>query len=258
MHIRKILLASAAAITLSTGAFAADLPGRAPAIAPAPVFVAMNWTGFYVGAQVGWSEGRDRLSAVAPAIIVPNVATLRSSGVIGGVYAGYNWQFNSLVVGLEADINPNSYGRTINALSNFNPFPAGVSIRSSSTFEGGLVGKVGVAFDNALLYVLGGVSFADFSTRYVGVAAPQSNTFNNTRVGWTIGAGAAYKFSPNWSARIEYRYSDFGSSTHAVPGEFLSSTFAGDSFRNRYSSQRVMVGLTYQFGGPAAAVVAKY
>lgn len=53
INMRKFLLASAAAITLSTGALAADLPIRGPALAPAPVFVAMNWTGFYVGAQVG-------------------------------------------------------------------------------------------------------------------------------------------------------------------------------------------------------------
>lgn len=40
---RKILLASVAAAALSAGtAFAADLPARGPAAAPAPVFVAMN------------------------------------------------------------------------------------------------------------------------------------------------------------------------------------------------------------------------
>lgn len=39
---RKLLLAAAAAAALSTGAMAADLPVRGPAIAPAPIFVTMN------------------------------------------------------------------------------------------------------------------------------------------------------------------------------------------------------------------------
>ncbi len=250
---RKILPASAAAITLSTGAFAADLPGRAPAIAPAPIFVAMNWTGFYVGAQVGAIQGKDNAQLNVLGVPVAGAAaSFNDTAIIGGLHAGYNWQFNSLVVGLELDGNISGLSKTVNRLGLF-PFAAGDSVRASSSFEGALVGRVGVAFDNALLYVLGGASMADFNVRYnlpFTVGVTQSN--NNTRFGWTVGAGIAYKFAPNWSGRVEYRYANYGSETHA----FVAVPAL--SVRHKVETHRVMFGLSYHFGSPAGAVVAKY
>src|SRR3954453_2753812 len=103
---------AAAALTVS-GAFAADLPTRAPPPAPfvaaIPIF---TWTGFYVGLNAGWGWRNDNSE---PVILIPGVGTPGLAGTLdrsggddggftGGAQIGYNYQFGSLVVGAEADI----------------------------------------------------------------------------------------------------------------------------------------------------------
>ena len=99
---KKAVLTSIATLAMSATAFAADLPVRGPAIAPAPVFVGMTWTGFYVGIHGGWSDIRERqaMSSPAFALTVANSA----SGGLAGLHAGYNFQSGSMVYGIEADI----------------------------------------------------------------------------------------------------------------------------------------------------------
>src|SRR4249919_399494 len=95
------LLAFAAAPAL-----AADLPVKAPPPAPVPV---LNWTGFYIGGNVGYSWGRSSrdLNFFNPL----NGITLASAtgagrdlngGVFGG-QLGYNWQTANWVFGIETD-----------------------------------------------------------------------------------------------------------------------------------------------------------
>lgn len=158
---------------------------------------------------------------------------------------------NSLVLGIEADANLSGFSRSATSIGTLILAP-GDTGRIRSNFEGALVGKVGVAFDNAMLYVLGGVAAANFNARYNlpgTLGLTQSNS--NLRFGWTAGAGVAYKISPNWSARLEYRYADLGRETHALGA-------SGFSVRHNNTSHRVMLGLTYQFGGSAGPVVARY
>ena len=69
-------------------------------------------------------------------------------------------------------------------------------------------GRLGVAFNNSLLYVTGGVAFADIEHTYV-FANTRFEGISSTRTGWTVGAGWEYGFTPNWSARLEYRYYRF-------------------------------------------------
>ena len=114
---KRTLLCAAALISMSSLGYAADLPSRA--LAPAPVYVApaFTWTGFYVGGNVGaaWGghdncPGRnfldDRTSIYTPDTdYLPNCNGGNKVGVIGGIQAGYNWQFGGWLFGLEGDIN---------------------------------------------------------------------------------------------------------------------------------------------------------
>ena len=36
-------------------------------------------------------------------------------------------------------------------------------------------------------------------------------TTDQTRSGWTVGAGIEHALAPNWSVKVEYNYLDFGS-----------------------------------------------
>ena len=250
---RKLLLSTAAAIVAVSGsALAADLPARGAAIAPAPVFVAMNWAGFYVGAQLGGVQGNDKAQVLIGGVPIAGFGqSYSATAVTGGVYAGYNWQFNNIVLGLEADVNLSGLNKSVTRIGAL-PLFAGDSVRVKQDVDASLVAKLGYSFGNGLIYLLGGATYANFETRY-NLAGTLGVTQSNSdgRMGWTIGAGAAYRFTPNWSARLEYRYSDFGKQTHLLAaGPF--------SVRHERNTHRVMAGLTYHFWSAPSAVVAKY
>jgi len=105
---KKIVVAAAALLTTAAGAQAADLRAKAPYL-KAPVAQVYDWTGFYVGANAGFGFGRSATTVLSPAP-ANEQARLGGLGALGGVQAGYNWQFGSLlgfnnvVLGVEADI----------------------------------------------------------------------------------------------------------------------------------------------------------
>jgi outer membrane immunogenic protein len=106
---RSYLLLAATALATAgiSAASAADLPMRsappAPYIAAVPVF---TWTGFYVGAQVGYGWNANENDIVLPTGFVVESGDFGDSGdgFLAGVHAGYNYQIGSFVVGLEGDI----------------------------------------------------------------------------------------------------------------------------------------------------------
>jgi outer membrane immunogenic protein len=96
------LIVAVSAVAFTQMAAAADLPRKAPAYTPPPPPLAYNWTGFYVGGNVGYSWGRARNDLELAPFSLP--WTDKLDGWLGGGQAGYNWQFGKLVFGLEADL----------------------------------------------------------------------------------------------------------------------------------------------------------
>jgi len=245
--LRRILLASAGAISIAAPALSADLPSRAPPpvyIPPTPIF---TWTGIYVGGQVGYAWGR-----VSGTVQAPNapVATYgyTPEGVIGGAHVGYNYQVNQWVVGIEGSVDGTSLSKS------FIPGPA-VNFSTSSDIQGSIRGRIGIAWDRALLYATGGAAFGGFNSTFSSPTG--TDTFSTTRVGWTVGGGISYAVTNNWSVYAEYRYSDFGSSTVA-PGPSFNNV-AGLFVRRSYTQNQVQVGFSYKFDTYAPPpIVAKY
>jgi outer membrane immunogenic protein len=242
---KKIVLAVAALAIGTVSASAADMAARpytkAPVAAPIAVY---NWTGFYLGAQVGYAWGDNRTTEFVTATGVPTGFTqgFNMDGFVGGGHVGYNWQVGQFVFGLEGDIE----GADINGgyrLANLN----GTDFRLDT--QASIRGRLGVAFNNSLLYVTGGAAWADMEHTYV-FANTLFETHSTTRTGWTVGAGWEYGFTPNWSARLEYRYTDFGSFRNAS-----IFSFPGLSYEHDPVFHTVRGGISYRFGGP---VVARY
>ena len=259
----KCLLASLISV-LPVGAFAADLPHRAPA--PAPAFTsAPTWAGSYLGVDVGggWTKNSGSwIGNAAPAVIGSLIGTApqNASGIVGGLYGGHNWQSNNIVFGIEADIEASSLSKTSNvtsldvALAPLGPIAA-VSERSRLPWQGSLRGRIGYSFGSALLYATGGLAVASVETRVTNTGRPSPDSFRKTVSGWTLGAGVEYAIDTKWSARAEYRYSDFARFNNSLN----ASVFIPNSvIVNQHVTESVVrVGLTYKFGGPSA-VVAKY
>lgn len=227
---RHLLLASVAALVLAGGAQAADLPRRAAP--PAPIYVApiFTWTGFYVGAQIGGGWGRSELGNIS----------YNANGVVGGLHAGYNMQFGSIVAGLEGDFEATSLKGSAAV--------GGALLKTRAPWQGSVRARVGVAFDRALIYATGGVAVAQLKNDIF--VPPFAFGTTSTRAGWTLGAGVEYAINNNWSVRAEYRYTDFG--------RYNTTFFPLGTARTRFKENTVRVGVSYRFGGVAGPVVAKY
>ena len=230
---RKSCLALAAALAVAAGATtiqasAADLEYLPPP--PAPLLPA--WQGFYIGGNVGYGEadfehGADLvrydfdpvLGVFAPGVAASLSNGFTADGLIGGVQAGYNWQVNSLVFGLEGDISFADWSHESVAFDNpLDAFGIAADVEGIVSADIDLLasirGRVGMAFGNALVYGTGGVAFADAKARLrvdlvddatVENIWEESADFND--VGFVIGGGTAWMVIPQtFSVGVEGLY----------------------------------------------------
>lgn len=272
-------LASAMLLGGIGSANAADMAVKAPPMAPAPIW---TWTGFYIGGNVGgiWNDTRDDVfptgcflfnvaCGLGPTVnpLRSNSVRLNGSGFTGGGQAGYNWQSGRFVAGFEADINFSG----INDSSFINrPVAAplaGNFIHSETdklqwfgTFRGRAGFTVTPSF---LLYATGGLAFGQVKSAsavaFTATTDVYAGSLDETRFGWTVGAGGEWMIAPKWSIKAEYLFVDLGRSSYtqvcitAVCTAFAPPPSYQTDLHNRYNIARV--GLNYHFGGP---VVAKY
>jgi outer membrane immunogenic protein len=249
--LKKSLLASASlgAIALATGAHAADM-GRPVYEAPAPAPIPFTWSGFYIGANVGAVWGRssatdDPTKSSELWIGSGTVGSVdaNSTGIIGGLQLGYNWQFASLVVGLEGDISFSSLDHT----SPVTTSPGGGvdSYRSRLSALGTIRGRVGWAFDRLLVYGTGGVAFASLKDEYFDPPSVIGFTTSPSSgvTGWTAGGGIEYAFTDHWTVRGEYLHVEFPDRSAGVL-PFIRTAY---TFTFKDSLDIARVGINYKF-----------
>ena len=173
-------------------AVAADLPARTYTKAPAPVAVINSRSGFYIGAMGGYAKEN-----------ASGAGTL-SGGLAGGTF-GYNWQVGTIVYGLETDAAWSDVKATAT-------IPGLASATDKIRDLGTVRGRIGVAFDQILLYGTGGFAWADnnLTATVLGVSGSESHFLN----GWTAGAGIEAMFAPRWSVKAEYLYRSFSSQNY--------------------------------------------
>jgi outer membrane immunogenic protein len=235
---RRIVFTSSlatAAIAATALAHAADLGPMVANAPPAPVYY--NWTGLYLGANLGGSWGRESHQIFdGTAGIFEVGVTNHPDGVIGGGQVGYNWQFSpwfgwgtGTVLGIEADIQGSSQRSTIDeAFSDprFGPVTFAGSVEDKLEWFGTVRGRAGIAFDRVLWYATGGWAFGErklggplTSSNAAGLIATTAFSTSSRMNGWTVGGGIEWAFWGNWTAKFEYLYIDFGSQGDvAIPG----------------------------------------
>jgi len=262
---RRLSIAPIAVISIiafTQIASAADLPRKAPA--PPPLPAVYNWTGFYVGINAGghWAKDDVTTSASVPNFDEPFASAFdagaagsnKPSGFIGGLQLGYNWQFSNFVFGLEADVNGLT-GREGRSVLYPGPFPAaGDTFTPSveSNFLATVRGRVGWAFDRALLYATGGlavgtINITDTATVFGGTLL-ETVSETTTRTGWTVGGGFEYAFTPNWTVKVEYLYVDLGSFDTGIPCVAACVAVGPDIVvHHKWTDNIARVGLNYKF-----------
>jgi outer membrane immunogenic protein len=299
---KKTVFAGAAFILFAgTPALAADLPVKAPVVPP-PIF---SWTGFYVGGNVGYSWGRASTDLTEIVNTTATITTLagtpiasatvtttsfgsdraRLDGALAGIQAGYNKQINRWVLGVEGDVQWTGQRGDLTicpVVPGTAPVPCpgatGTQFGTANyrlPWFGTLRGRAGVTFDRVLLYATGGLAVGEIKANYVDgtlggttLNPLATGSFNTTRAGWVVGAGAEAALGRNWSIKAEYLHMDFGNvdqsvAANGVPlsitiGNFITtiSQSLTSSFRTRVTDDVFRVGVNYRFGTPVIA--AKY
>lgn len=214
----------------SGGAFAEDFKQPVP----------FDWTGAYVGGQVGYARGDSTGGAYPLAAGVPGIGSIDPDGFIGGIHAGFNHQFsNSVVFGLEGEINHSNIDGA-SALYQGGILLPNNSATAKMSWNGAVRARAGYAIDRFLPYIAGGVSFGryEFTPDY---GATQAIPDSKMHTGWNIGAGVEYAVTEKLTTRIEFRTTDYGKATYEIPG------FPAYESRVNLKTHDIRIGLSYKF-----------
>ncbi len=299
---KRVLIAAAAATlglsggSIFTGAMAADLRGplqdTPPSYGVLPSSGAYNWSGAYIGANIGFGGGVDHYNTSISGANSTQVYNpydgqyypqsnafngnasdgQRSNGVIGGVQVGYNYEFGgcgclgglggyggylrNVVVGVEADFEGTGIGSG-GALSSFaSGFPFGyaqnVNVNSQLNYLGTVRGRLGYAFDRILVYGTGGFAYGDVTAS---VSAPANNiatTSSQFHTGYVFGGGIEVAVTNNVLLRAEYLRAELNEKT--VSQGAIPWTGFNYNVTQRPDVNIVRAGLDYKFGALAPAV----
>jgi outer membrane immunogenic protein len=259
---RRVLLA-AAMLGMAASAQAADMPDylRGPIMSGPSV---VNWQGFYVGGQAGYGSSDEHFSgsnsSMLSSLIANNV--IQQAGVaqwnlqLGGVsarspgygaFAGYNWQWDDVVAGLEMSYMHGSFGGASTATAG--PLAGGplsdnfyhsitvtssdsISISDMATFRA----RAGYAYGIFLPYMFAGLALGNanisqavivhdqYASTFAGAIASCSgptpplvcytlhadNTLHNHLIdGYTAGLGMDIRLVGGLFMRAEWEYVRF-------------------------------------------------
>jgi outer membrane immunogenic protein len=205
-----------------------------------PAYVAADWSGFYVGGNGGYAfDARSMHGGV------------EDNGGFGGGQIGYNWQgiwHPHLVLGVEADIQGSGIDNKGIAIL----IPSGnlANHEISIDYFGTVRGRIGYAAGPLLVYGTGGFAYGGVNNRFFVPATGNLFATNNTQTGFAAGGGLEYKFSPAWSAKVEYQYIDL-SHDNAVSTSvgFILGPASGRFITTRDTElNTVRAGINYHFG----------
>jgi outer membrane immunogenic protein len=222
----------------------------AQAYAGAAPPAAFNWTGLYLGVNAGYGVGRNAvtqledfhngqfLASYAPSTVGPK------GGLFGG-QAGYNWQMNHVVLGLEGDAQ----------WSGMDDTKCGFSCQAGSadTVSQKLAwfatarARLGWAIPSWMVYATaggawGGIDETDVMFPATIAPASVSASFSQTRGGWVAGGGIELRLWERWTGKLEYLHLDLGSTTNVMAGTPIDTL----TTTSRIRSDIVRLGLNYK------------
>jgi high affinity Mn2+ porin len=230
--------------------------------APPPAApTATDWTGFYLGGNVGYAWGNSNWSTPGAAGTLGLGQRIDSFDEAGsffvGIQAGYDYMLpNRWVIGGEFDVSAPSFqnlaGISVGGITTFNS-PFGSETYSDTVLTSGTVrGRIGYAPSNWLFYATGGFAWSYNQLTLTNNVTGATDLPFLWRLGWAAGGGVEAPVAPHWTARVEYLYTDYGNS---------SVLFANNAqrFSSDFSLSEVRAGVDYQFGNnltPAAVAAA--
>jgi opacity protein-like surface antigen len=255
---RALMLAMVAAWGLGTSAVPARADGAVvpredySPYAPSGFFV-LDWSGFYVGGNLGGAHSSAEstlvLFADSPTFFQSDNFGQSETSVTGGVQAGWQRQWGKLVAGVEAGYTLLSFDSTSDA--QFLPgleaeLVAGLtrSVEVRDIFL--LTARLGYADGRWLAYAKGGLANAEVDVTYRDAVRATSSSTSGRENGWTAGVGIDYALTPNLFLGVEYNY------IHVRPDIAAPPIPATDVGAVDIDIQNVVVRLNYRFGACCA------
>ncbi|GGA59766.1 outer membrane protein [Pelagibacterium lentulum] len=211
MNFRFVLLSATMLVSASAAAQAADPIIPMPTIPVAPEAMIFDWTGVYAGINAGYGFGR-AVDGDGNALVLDDGFGLTSepldniSGLFGGVQIGANYQMDMFVLGIEGDVQISGMSQTVDF--------GGDDVIGSLDYFGTVRARAGVAIDNFMPYVTGGLAFGRGTlddTDFDAASIDHQNHF-----GWTAGVGAEVAVSESISFKAEYLYTDLRTATYTL------------------------------------------
>jgi high affinity Mn2+ porin len=250
---RRYAGVAVAALMGAGGAGAADLTTS--------TWAPFDTSGFYLGGHIGMASGGSAFTATQPSGAPGFTGTVDQfrpfdfftgeGSNIGGFQFGYNAIYHSgLMLGLETDI---TFPGNMSGLATFATPATGTATYDDKLLMSGSVrGRIGYVSNHWLYYATAGFAWTEDSLTRTQINTGPFGTPGGTietkfpaRNGWTAGAGVEMPLVPHWTARVEYLYSDYGTSSVTFP-------LAGQRFDSNLTTQQWRVGLNYQLGEAAA------
>jgi outer membrane immunogenic protein len=256
-------------INAARESFAADMP-VAVKYAPPPRPACAQFGGWYVGAQGGWAyrdhkwSDRDGLGRGIDTSLDGSISST-NDGFVGGATAGWNWQSGCTVFGVEADWSWSSL--KISEYNTDNGLGLALdtaTIENKMRWFGTARTRAGVVVDNLMIYVTGGLAFANFQNTWTflnpSAGAAATFTSSDTQWGWTAGVGTEWAFAPNWTLKSEFLYMRFEKdSVTALGVTGIGNPGQAYRFDSENSVWVTRLGVNYRFGDYGKTpVMAKY
>jgi outer membrane immunogenic protein len=156
-------------------------------------------------------------------VVAADSPGLKSTGFTVGGQIGYNYQSGQWVFGIEESFE--YFGLRASRIDTGSepdlfgtPFSVLKSVKTDWLLT--VRPRIGYAFNNTLIYATGGLAATEVKSVYefsdslgtIGVVDS-----SKTKAGWTVGGGVEQALSSNWSVKIEYLYTDFGSLSGSSP-----------------------------------------
>ena len=229
-----------------------------------------NWSGFYAGGVVGGVWGNNDFTwNPLPSALEFGAATIASnrdsSSVMGGILAGYNYQFKpTWLAGVEGEWIWANLKDTLYSAPWLNPASNSITAPNSFTSSSSDVnwipsirGRLGfLVKPNLMLFGAAGISWANIdyvannNNGFIGNAAYATNaSFSKTSVGYTLGGGIEWATVYNLLVRAEYLYYQFNSAQNVIGQDLTGDypTYPSNYVWGKTSVNAFRVGLAYQF-----------
>jgi outer membrane immunogenic protein len=270
---KKLSIAGMAAIgaLLAGPAMAADMALPNVYKGPPPIVPAFNWTGCYLGGQVGGGFMKDS------EVDNQSDPIFHGGGAIAGGQVGCNYQVQQFVLGIEGEgwwsgLKNKSTDNFTNTFTNA-LFPGQVEtdtftneLLTKNRWDAAISFRGGYAVDRILFYGKAGVVWGGFSftgnnsevdvlngtTTFLNQSSFQES---KTLTGMLLGFGIEYALTPNWLFRAEADYLNFPrtdvpftaqGTCCGVPPDATVRTTNG-VFSEFASKGLLKIGLSYKF-----------